>query len=399
MKVEIESLTHLGMGRGNDGALYPRTLPGEVIEVDEAGHRIVTPSEERVSPACRHYKSCGGCSMQHASDPYVAHWKQTIVERAISAQGLEAPFRPIHTSPARSRRRAKFSGTRTKKGALVGFHARASGMVVSVPQCELLVPELVDLLPALEQLTIKCASRKAEVALTVTQSSAGPDVLIETGQTLTPQLRIELAAFAQTHAIARLTWNDETVVTLVDPFQTFGLAKVTPPPGAFLQATVDGENALKSAVIDTVSDARRIVDLFSGCGTFSLPLAAKAEVHAVESVADMLATLDRGWRASQGLKKVTTEVRDLFRRPLEPDEFKGVEAVVIDPPRAGAEAQVQTLARADVPKVAMVSCNPVTFARDTKVLVDQGYMLDWVQVVDQFRWSAHVEVAASLTRS
>lgn len=337
--------------------------------------------------------------MQHAADPFVANWKQTIVERALSAKGLKSTFRPIHTSPSRSRRRAKFSGTRTKKGALVGFHTRASGMIISVPKCELLRPELVNLLPSLERLATMSTSRKAEVSFTVTTTGSGVDVAVETQQTLTPQLRIELANFAQSNELARLTWNDETVVTLADPFQIFGKAKVTPPPGAFLQATEDGESALKSAVLETIKGASRVVDLFSGCGTFALPIAETAEVHAVEGEAEMLAALDRGWREASNLKRVTTETRDLFRRPLEPDEFKGVDAVVVDPPRAGAEAQTATLAKSSVPKIAMVSCNPVTFSRDVGVLIDAGYQLDWVQVVDQFRWSTHVEVAASLTRS
>jgi len=399
MKVLIETLTHHGMGRGNDGELYARVLPHETIEVTENGFRIETPSEERIAAPCRHFKSCGGCVVQHASDPYVANWKQTIVERALTAQGLPTPFRPIHTSPAKSRRRAKFAGTRTKKGALVGFHARGSGTIVQVPSCELLVPELVGFLPALEQLTVLAASRKAEISMTVTATPGGPDILIETTKELTPQLRIELASFGQAHLVSRLTWMDETVLTRSDPYQVFGKAKVTPPPGAFLQATVDGENALKDAVLETVSGAKRVTDLFSGCGTFSLPAAQHAEVHAVEGIADMIKALDRGWREAKGLKRVTSETRDLFRRPLEPDELNKFQAAIVDPPRAGAEAQVSTLAKSDIEKIAMVSCNPVTFARDTATLVNAGYTLDWVQAVDQFRWSSHVEVVASLTRS
>ena len=180
--------------------------------------------------------------------------------------------------------------------------------------------------------------------------------------------------------------------------QRFGKALVAPPPGAFLQATAEGEAALLAAVTEAVGNARRIVDLFAGSGTFALPLSEQAEVHAVEGDAAMMAALEKGWRQAPGLKKVTTETRDLFRRPLEPDEFKGIDAVVIDPPRAGAEAQVHVLARSTVPVIAMVSCNPITFARDTRILLRGGYRLDWVQVVDQFRWSAHVELAARFSR-
>ncbi len=399
MITNIENLTHLGMGRTTEGDLLGRVLPGETVEIISDGMRILTPSEERVVAPCRHYKSCGGCAMQHAADAFVAGWKQTIVERALAAHAIETTFRPLHTSPAKSRRRAKFAGTRTKKGALVGFHARASGMIVPVPACQLVVPEIADLLPALESLTVLSASRKAEIAMTVTASDFGPDILIESNQPLLPQLRIELANFAQKHAIARLSWGDETIVTRIAPVQVFGTAKVTPPPGAFLQATLDGENALLSSVLETVSGANRVVDLFAGCGTFSLPIAAKAEVLAVEDQAEMLVALDAGWRASNGLKRVSTEARDLFRRPLEPDELNKFDVAVLDPPRAGAAAQVETLAKSEVPKIAMVSCNPVTFARDVAQLVEAGFVVDWVQVVDQFRWSAHVEVSACLTRS
>lgn len=395
----ITGLTHLGLGRTEDGTLVPRTLPGEVVDNGEDGLRILTPSADRVSPPCRHFKSCGGCAMQHASDAFVANWKQTIVARALSAQGLTPEFRPSEKSPAQSRRRAKLSGKRTKKGAVVGFHARGSDVLIAVPDCQLLTPGLMAVFPKLEALTTIAASRKGEIDLTVTDSSSGADIVIGTTQPLTAQLRISLAEFAQLNAIARITWNDETVVTLVPPAQGFGPAHVVPPPGAFLQATKEGEAALVAAVLDATSHARKVVDLFAGCGTFALPIAVRAEVHAVEGEADMLDALDRGWREARGLKKVTHETRDLFRRPLEPDELQHFDAAVIDPPRAGAQAQVETVAASGIPVVAMVTCNPVTFARDAATLVAAGFTLDWVQVVDQFRWSTHVEVVSKFTRA
>ncbi|WP_177174618.1 class I SAM-dependent RNA methyltransferase [Loktanella fryxellensis] len=396
----IQGLTHLGAGRANDDTLIPRTLPGEVVALrDDGTAQILTPSADRVAPPCRHFRTCGGCALQHASDPFVAAWKQTVVERALHAHGLEPPFRPIHTSPPQARRRAKFSGRRTKKGAMVGFHARASDVLVAVPDCQLVTPTLRAAIPMLEALTVITASRKGEVALTVTGSRAGLDVLVQTEQRLTDPLRIEVAAFAQTHRLARLTWGDETVVTINPPVQVMGPATVLPPPGAFLQATQDGEDALRAAVIEIVGDAPRVADLFAGAGTFSLPLAVGAEVLAVEGDAAMIAALDKGWRATPGLRRVTGVARDLFRRPLEPDELAPFSAVVLDPPRAGAAAQVATLAGSRVDRIAMVSCNPVTFGRDVAALVAGGYRVDWVQVVDQFRWSPHVEMVASLTRA
>ncbi|KQI70064.1 RNA methyltransferase [Loktanella sp. 3ANDIMAR09] len=397
--MKITAMTHLGLGRAEDGTLIPRTLPGEDVALrDDGSAQIVTPSVDRVAPPCRHFKTCGGCALQHASDAYVAGFKQGIVERALSAHGLTPPFRTLHISPPQSRRRAKFAGRRTKKGAMVGFHARASDVLVAVPDCQLVTPALSAAIPMLEALTVLAASRRGEVALTITESLNGLDVLIGTDQPLTDQLRLDLAVFAQNSGLARLTWNDETVVTIQSPAQSFGPVQVTPPPGAFLQATADGEGALRDAVQEILQGADRIVDLFAGCGTFALDLATQAEVLAVESEAEMLAALDRGWRSARGLKRVTTLTRDLFRRPLEPDEFKGFDAVVIDPPRAGAAAQVATIAASGINRVAMVSCNPVTFGRDVATLVAAGFVVDWVQVVDQFRWSPHAEVVAQLTR-
>jgi 23S rRNA (uracil1939-C5)-methyltransferase len=396
----IESLNYLGLGRASDGqSVLPRTLPGEEVDVAQDGSvRIVIPSPNRVAAPCRHFKSCGGCAMQHASDAFVADWKIGIVTSALKARGLSPVMRPIETSPASTRRRAKFSGRRTKKGAMVGFHAKGSDTLVQVPDCQLITPALAQTLSALEVLTVAASSRKGEVDLTVTDAPLGPDILVETDKPLTPQLQIEMAAFAQTHGLSRLAWNDETVVTINAPAQDFGGTGVTPPPGAFLQATKEGELALLATVNEITGGASRIVDLFAGCGTFTLPLAKRVELHAVEGSGDMLDALDRGWRAGHQLRKVTTETRDLFRRPLEPDELAHFDAAVIDPPRAGAEAQIATLAQSDIGTIAMVSCNPVTFARDAAALIDAGFALNWVQVVDQFRWSPHVEVVGSFTR-
>lgn len=396
----IESLTHLGMGRASDGqSLLPRVLPGEEVDVAQDGTmRIVTPSVDRVAAPCRHFKSCGGCAMQHATDTFVADWKRDIVEKAVHARGLDTDFRDIITSPRQSRRRAKLSGRRTKKGTMVGFHTRASDTLVQVPDCQLLTAALIASFPALEALTLLACSRKGEIDLTVTEASAGPDVLVATDKDLTPQLRVELAALANQFGLSRLVWNDEPVVTISPPVQDFGGTHVVPPPGAFLQATKHGEAALLSAVEEITGKATRIVDLFAGCGTFTLPLAKRAEMHAVEGEAPMLDALDRGWREGYQLRRVTTETRDLFRRPLEADELRYFDAAVIDPPRAGAEAQVATLAESGIDTIAMVSCNPVTFARDARTLVDAGFAMPWVQVVDQFRWSAHVEVVAAFTR-
>lgn len=403
MRLTVERLGHLGDGIAG-GVFIPRSLPGEEVEGDLAGDRlenvrIVTPVADRVRPPCPHARTCGGCTMQHASDPLVARWKEGTVAGALAAQGLSAPIRPILTSPPRSRRRATLSARRTKGGALLGFHARASDTLIPIPQCQLLHQDVMATFPGLEALTQIGGSRTAALSLTVTCSLGGPDVVVSGGKPLDGTLRLDLARLAEAHGIARLTWEGETVALRSHPVQAMGPARVTPPPGAFLQATAHGEAALLAGVTEAVGEARRIADLFAGCGTFTLPLSQQAGVHAVEGEAPMLAALDRAWRATPGLHRVTTEPRDLFRRPLEPDELRPFDAVVIDPPRAGAEAQAATLAASRVAVIAMVSCNPATFARDARILTQGGYRLDWVQPVDQFRWSPHVELVSRFART
>ena len=359
--------------------------------------RILTPSANRVKPPCAHARTCGGCLMQHAAGPFVADWKLGIVKGALDGQGISTLFWPIQTSPPRSRRRATLAARRTKGGVLLGFHARASDTLISVPNCQLLHPDLIATFPALEALVKIGGTRSAEMSLTVTRSLAGPDVVVTGAKPVDAATQLDLARLAETHGLARLTWNGEMVSLRAHPMQRFGRASVTPPPGAFLQATAEGEQALLQAVALAVGPARKITDLFAGIGTFALPLAERAEVHAVEGEAAMMMALDKAARAAQGLHRVTVETRDLFRRPLEPDEFKAVDAVVIDPPRAGAEAQTRALVAAKIPVIAAVSCNPVTFARDARILVNGGYRLEWVQVVDQFRWSGHVELVGRFT--
>lgn len=402
----IERLGHQGDGIASGPVYAPRTLPGEtvsgVVDGDQLSElRIVTPSDNRVQAPCRHYKACGGCQLQHAADPFVSEWKVDLVRTALAAQGIKADMRPIHTSPAQSRRRATLSARRTKKGALVGFHGRASDTVTEISDCVLLDPALLAAVPMAEELAMVGASRKAPLAVTITPSDFGLDVLVRQGKPLDGALRQALAQVIGRHRLARLAWDDELIGMDQPPTQRFGKAQVCPPPGAFLQATRDGEAALLAAVSEVVGPARKIIDLFAGCGTFALPLSAQAEVHAVEGDAAMMRALDQGWRKAEGLHRITTEARDLFRRPVLPDELNPFgapfEAAVIDPPRAGAEAQIKELAEAKTQRIAYVSCNPVTFARDAKTLVEAGYSLNWVQVVDQFRWSTHTELAASFT--
>jgi 23S rRNA (uracil1939-C5)-methyltransferase len=400
-------ITRLGLyGDGiAEGPIFaPLTLPGETVTGTLDGStlcdvKIVTPSDARVAPNCRHFKSCGGCQLQHADEPLVASWKTAIVEQALAAQGIHTDIRPIVTSPAQSRRRATFAARRTKKGTMSGFHGRASGTVIEIPDCQLVEPELLAAREIAEALAELGGSRKATLAVTVTNSPRGLDIQASGGKPLDGPLRITLAGLCESRGFARLTWEDEVIAQRAPPVQRFGKADVCPPPGAFMQATAHGELELLAAVKEAVQGAKRIVDLFAGCGTFTLPLAEDAEIYAVEGERDMLEAMDKGWRMAKGLKTVTHVARDLYRRPLLPDEFKKFDAVVMDPPRAGAEAQTAELIRTDIKRIAYVSCNPATFARDVAKMVEGGFTLDWVQPVDQFRWSSHVELAAQLSRT
>ncbi|ARJ68732.1 class I SAM-dependent RNA methyltransferase [Paracoccus contaminans] len=398
------------LGRRGDGvavaaearALAPLTLPGEQIEGEAAegriaSPRIVTPSPDRVRAPCPHYRACGGCSLMHASDGFVAGWKAGVVEQALAAQGLCASVAAVRTSPPRSRRRAVLSGRRTKKGALVGFHARASDVVVDMAECLVIRPAILAAVPDLRRLVALGGSRAGELSLAVTETPAGLDIAVRGGKPMTPDLLAGLSALAEAADWARLDWDGQALLRR-PPALAMGRAQVVPPPGGFLQATIQGQAALLAAVRRAVGGAARIADLYAGAGTFALPLAEAAEIHAVEGLAAPLAALDAGWRAAPGLRRVTTQQRDLSRRPLLADELARFDAAVIDPPRAGAEAQARALAASAVQSVAWVACDPVTFARDARIMAGGGWRIGRLEVVDQFRWSPHVELAAHFTR-
>jgi len=402
-RMTIERLGHQGDGIAPGPTYVPRTLPGEIVEgiVDSgrmANPRILSPSADRVRPPCRHAKSCGGCALQHVRDDFLARWKVGVVETALQAQGLEAPITGISVSPTHTRRRVTLAARRVKSGVQVGFHGLKSDSIVEMTECHLIRPELLAMLPLVKALTILGASRKGRLAVTLTLLDDGVDIAVSGGKPLGPDMFTQLAERVRDAGVVRLSWGGELVAGFGPVRLTLGPAKVPLPPGAFLQATREGEAALAAAVSEALAGARAVADLFAGAGTFSLSLARTARVHAVESEQNMLQALLEGWRGAEGLKLITIDTRDLFRRPLLPDELAKYDALVLDPPRAGAEAQVREIAHSPIGLVAMVSCNPVTFARDAKVLWDAGFSIEWLRIVDQFRWSPHVELVARFVR-
>lgn len=400
----IERLGAQGDGVTAGGVFAPFTLPGETVAGTVADGRIaepkiLTPAAERVVAPCPHFRTCGGCALQNASDAFVASWKRNRIAEALASRGIHgAAIRETATSPARSRRRATFAARRTKKGVVAGFHGRRSGEIVAIEDCPVAHPRLLAALPAAAEAARVGGSRKGEIRVTATLTEGGVDLAVEGGKALEGEALARATTMVESHNLARLTWDGEILAMRRPPTLAIGGARVTPPPGGFLQATAEGEATLLAAVREAVGEARRVVDLFAGCGTFALPLAASAEVHAVEGDAALTAALLDGVRGAQGLKPVTAETRDLFRRPLEGRELSRFDAAVIDPPRAGAAAQTDALAADGPPVIAAVSCNPATFARDARTLIDGGYRLDWVLPVDQFRWSPHVELAARFSR-
>ena len=402
----VDRLGQLGDGiidTPNGEIFAPFTLPGEHIEGNVKNGRvnspkIIKPVSDRIKPACKHFKSCGGCSLQHASDTVISDWKIRKTQDALSQVNLHPEFRPIINSKAGSRRRATFAAKRTKKGALVGFHGRASDVIIEISECPISDPILLSGMPAFSQFAILGSSRKAVLRISATVSGNSLDVKIDNGKKLSATEISKFAQICNQFKILRLMWNDDVIAQSNPPSQKMGLADVIPPSGAFLQATKSGEAALIKTVLEIIGPSKRVVDLFAGCGTFALPISSKATVHALEGDANMIAALDSGWRAAGGLHDIKSETRDLFRRPLMPDEFKKIDAIVIDPPRAGAVSQVVEIAKANVGRIAFVSCNPATFARDASILCNNGYNLDWVQVIDQFLWNPHIELVAQFTK-
>ncbi|MCL5776985.1 class I SAM-dependent RNA methyltransferase [Limibaculum sp. FT325] len=404
-EVTIERLGAQGDGVTEGGALFvPFALPGERVRVIRHGTRarvaeVIAASPERIAPVCRHFGTCGGCVLQHAADGLVAGWKRGLVASALAARGIAGvEVRETLTSPPASRRRITLAARRLRKGAMIGFHEGQSETIVPVTECPVADPSLVAAIPRLVELVERAASRKGEVRIVLTASDEGVDAALEGVKALDGPGRALLAGVAARAGLARLSVAGEPVVTLKEPAQPMGRARVVPPPGGFLQATREGEAALAAAVAEAVGSAGRVADLFAGCGTFALRLAERAEVHAVEGEAAALAALDTAWRAAPGLRRVTCERRNLFHRPMRAAELARFEALVIDPPRAGAKAQAEEIAASAVPRLAMVSCNPATFARDVRILIDGGYHIDWVQPVDQFRWSSHLELVAAMSR-
>ncbi len=407
IRLEITRLGHEGDGVGDvagRAVFVPFALPGEVVEVEVAGERgrligVEKPSPDRQTAPCSHFETCGGCALQHLQPaPYLAFKRQLVID-AFKDRGLSPEVSEVCPIATGTRRRVVLSAVRGRSGVLLGFHAGRGTEIVPVRECTVAAPSIVKALPALMRLAEPLVSRRGEVRLAVTAAENGLDVAI-TGVkgALEGTQRLEVVEAARTGRFLRVTIAGEPVLSLGEPVVDFDGIKVALPPGGFLQAARESEAELRRHVLAATVGAKRVADLFAGIGTFSLSLARHAEVTAVEGDKPSLTALQAAHRRTPGLKPLKALLRDLFRDPMSVKELDAFDAVVLDPPRQGARAQAEALAKSKVPVVVAVSCNPATLARDVRILVDGGYTLGAVTPVDQFLYSAHVELVAVLRR-
>ncbi|WP_193173430.1 class I SAM-dependent RNA methyltransferase [Nisaea nitritireducens] len=395
----------------------PFALPGERVRVRPVSDRgegvvcdlveLVEPAPERVDPACEHFMTCGGCAVQHLEAAAYQAWKRDQVVQYLGRAGLgEVEVAVLRTCAPGARRRADFVLRMTGKKLVAGFHERGSNRIVEVTECPVLRPAIFALMQPLRQLFAGRLESGQSVDCVVNELDNGLDLLLRLPDHPDLDFRERLAAFAEEQDLTRLSYHAEGD-TLPDPVPlaqrrtpriTFGPVSVTPPPGAFLQATVDGEAAIQQLVREGTDGARTVLDLYAGCGTLCLALDGTAERLAVEGDDGLLAAIRGGADAARLGGRVRTERRDLSQRPYAGKELGKFDAVVLDPPRAGAREQAAALAESKVQRIVYVSCNPATFARDARTLVDGGYDCLQVTPIDQFLWTPHIELVAHFVR-
>jgi 23S rRNA (uracil1939-C5)-methyltransferase len=390
MTEQIVRIAARGDGVSSTGRHVPFGVPGDML----LGDGTIAPGPHHQQPPCRHFPECGGCQLQHVDDDAYRNYLVSRVVTALAQHGLTTDIRDPHLSPPRTRRRASLRALKVGQGAVIGFNAAKSNRIVDMRECHILRPELFDLIAPLRSLLggLLLQRRTAEVQLTLVEQ--GADVLLKGVEPEGYEAMEGLTGFCESNRLARLSVDQGLgPETLYEPFPaTISLSGVPVgfPVGGFLQATEDGEETLGSCVREAVQGGERIADLFAGLGTFALALPGK--VYAAEASRDAVQALKRA------APNIAVEHRDLYRRPLDKDDLKSFDAVVLDPPRAGAEEQVKELASSGVARIAYVSCNPATFARDAMILADGGYRIDWIRPVGQFRWSTHVELGAAFSR-
>jgi 23S rRNA (uracil1939-C5)-methyltransferase len=389
MPEAIVRIAARGEGVTESGKHVPFAVPGDLLLEDGT----IKPGPDHQVPPCRHFPECGGCQLQHVGDAAYRDYLLARVAGALAQHGLETDIREPHLSPPNSRRRASLKALSTAGGVLIGFNAARSHRIVDMRENHILRPEMIALLPPLRTLLARLLPPKRPAEVQMSAIDGGIDLLVRGVEASTLPAIEMLTEFAREHGLARLSIDPglgpETLYEPVPAAITLSGVAVPFPVGSFLQATADGEEALVASVREALSDAEAVADLFSGLGTFALAVRAAYAAEAGRDQAAALKTVSRS---------MSVEHRDLYRRPLDGHELRRFDGAVVDPPRAGAEQQASELARSPLQRIAFVSCNPATFARDARLLVDGGYALDWIKPVGQFRWSTHVELAAAFSR-
>lgn len=405
--VTINQLGHQGDGVGNvngNSVFVPFTLPGEIAIVKGGGSRrelveIIDASPQRAEPVCSHFGICGGCRMQHmAQEPYL-HWKRNLLVEALQREMIDVDLEPILHYPVSARRRAVLTARFAASGPVLGFSERSSNRIVNVVNCPVLLNGMNALLSEIRHLLAALGPFRGSVRIHLLACENGHDLGLEFPKMPSDVVLRQMSGHPSTRHFIRLSVNGETVIEAQRPSLDAGIARVSPPPGAFVQASAAAENDMARLSVDHLGGCKRVMDLFCGIGTFALRLAEHSMVHGVESDALALTAMDRAWRETGGrLKALTHERRDLFRQPVQANEMKKFDGVLFDPPRAGAEAQAGEIAKSSISRVVAVSCNPATLARDLRILVDGGFRLKKVTPIDQFIYSPHLEAVALLER-
>ncbi len=410
-----------GLAQAPDGTrlFVPFVLPGETVSVRPGRTRVggqagdvvavLAPAADRITPACRHFGVCGGCALQHwRVEPYL-RWKADLVAETFHRAGYADPVvAAITAGGIGQRRRMDLAVRREPSGVVLGLHRLRSSDIVDLAACPVLHPALFRLLVPLRDVLRRLRALRRDASVVANLLDTGPDLLLRTDAALTVADRTALTDFARSQGVARIAWaqgrdTPETACLLRSPTLTLSGVTVTPPPGAFLQATQSGEAAIVAAVLaalpGTLPVRARIAELYAGCGTLTFALAQRARVTAWEGDPHAAAALRQAANRAGLAGRVDAVTRDLTRQPLQPKELAGFAAVVLDPPHDGAAAQIPALGAAGVPVVIYVSCNPAALGRDAAVLRQSGYRLSSAQPVDQFLWSARVESIAVFLRA
>jgi 23S rRNA (uracil1939-C5)-methyltransferase len=409
VELAIEQVGGEGDGVAAGPVFVPFTLPGERVLAAGAGERrelvqVLAPSAERVEPPCPHFGACGGCALQHwAHEPYLA-WKVARLTATLARQRIETEILPPFAARPQTRRRVALHARRgARDAARLGYKARKSWDLVDIAVCPISDPAIQAAIPALKRLAAPLLEHpKSAPTLHVTLTDSGLDVDISGVERrsggLSADARVLLAERAAEAGLARVTLDSEVAYQARQPQVRLGPATVSLPPGAFLQAVPAAMDAMIAFVAAEATGAARIADLYCGVGAFTFRLAQIGQVHAADSAPEAIRALSAALASAPGLHGVTAEARDLVRRPMLAEELRKADVAVFDPPRAGAAEQVAELARSAVARVIGVSCNPATFARDARTLIDAGFSLDRVLPVDQFLWSRHIELVGAFSR-